>query len=115
MQYFLLLLIHVQVQCDLAITRNACVNVCLLNYLNLFLKFKIVCFGSLCLTFFLMKDVFESLKCCLDHWLYSMLDCIHICVFLFLKNYFYAISIVAGHLSTVRLSTKLFSFFISHS
>ena len=40
-QYFLLLLIHVQVQCDLAITRNICVNVCLLNCLNLFLKYKI--------------------------------------------------------------------------
>ena len=37
----LLLLIHVQVQCDLAITRDACVNVCSLNYLNSFLKYKI--------------------------------------------------------------------------
>ena len=48
----LLLLIHVQVQCDLAITRNTCVNICSLNCLNLFLKYKIgqtclvcVCFG----------------------------------------------------------------------
>ena len=41
MQYSLLLLIHVQVQCDLAITRNICVNVCSLNYLNLLLKYKI--------------------------------------------------------------------------
>ena len=40
-QYSLLLLIHVQVQCDLAITRNICVNVCSLNCLNLFLKYKI--------------------------------------------------------------------------
>ena len=40
-QYFLLLLIHVQVQCDLAITRFTCVNVCSLNCLNLFLKNKI--------------------------------------------------------------------------
>ena len=40
-QYSLLLLIHVQVQCDLAITRNTYVNVCLLNYLDLFLKYKI--------------------------------------------------------------------------
>ena len=38
---FLLLLIHMQVQCDLAITRNTCVNICSLNYLNLFLKYKI--------------------------------------------------------------------------
>ena len=37
----LLLLIHVQVQCDLAITRNTCVNICSLNCLNLFLKYKI--------------------------------------------------------------------------
>ena len=37
----LLLLIHMQVQCDLAITRNTCVNVCSLNCLNLFLKYKI--------------------------------------------------------------------------
>ena len=37
----LLLLIHVQVQCDLAITRDTCVNICLLNYLNLFFKYKI--------------------------------------------------------------------------
>ena len=37
----LLLLIHMQVQCDLVITRNTCVNVYSLNYLNLFLKYKI--------------------------------------------------------------------------
>ena len=37
----LLLLIHMQVQCDLAITRNTCVNVYSLNYLKLFLKYKI--------------------------------------------------------------------------
>ena len=41
MQYSLLLLIHVQVQCDLAITRNTSVNVCSLNCLNLFFKYKI--------------------------------------------------------------------------
>ena len=38
MQNSLLLLIHVQVQCDLAITRNTCVDVCLLNCLNLFFE-----------------------------------------------------------------------------
>ena len=37
----LLLLIHVQVQCDLAITRNTGVNIYSLNYHNLFLKYKI--------------------------------------------------------------------------
>ena len=41
MQNYLLLLIHVQVQYDLDITRNTCVNVCSLNYLDLFLKYKI--------------------------------------------------------------------------
>ena len=40
-QYSFLLLISMQVQCDLAITRNACINVCSLNFLNLFLKYKI--------------------------------------------------------------------------
>ena len=40
-KYYLLHLIHVQVQCDLAITRNTCVNVCSLNCLNLFLNYKI--------------------------------------------------------------------------
>ena len=37
----LLLLIRVQLQCDLAITRNTCVNIYSLNCLNLFLKYKI--------------------------------------------------------------------------
>ena len=37
----LLFLIHVQVQCDLAITRNTYVDICSLNYLDLFLKYKI--------------------------------------------------------------------------
>ena len=40
-QYSLLLLIHMQVQCDLAITRFTCINLCSLNYLDLFLKYKI--------------------------------------------------------------------------
>ena len=104
-QYSLLLLIHVQVKCDLAITRNTCVNICSLNCLNLFLTYKIgqtclvcvcvcvcahahVCFGSKCLTFFLLRDDFESSKCCLDLWLSSMLDCIHVCVFLFFEKLF---------------------------
>ena len=45
MQYSLLLLIHVKVQCDLAITKFTCVNVCSLNCLDLFLKYK---FGLVC-------------------------------------------------------------------
>ena len=44
--------------------------------------------GSMCLTFFMLRDVFESLKCCLDLWLSSMLDCIQICVFLFFEKLF---------------------------
>ena len=95
-QYSLLLLIHVQVRCDLAITRFTCVDVCSLNCLNLFLKYKIgytclvcvrVCvfLGSMCLKL-LLKDDFERLIWCLDHWLNCMLDCIHVCVFLFSKN-----------------------------
>ena len=41
MQYSLLLLIHVQVQRDLAITRFTCVNICSLNCLDLFFKYKL--------------------------------------------------------------------------
>ena len=37
----LLLLIHVQVKCDLAIIGDTCVNIFSLNYLNLFMKYKI--------------------------------------------------------------------------
>ena len=40
-QNSLLLLIHVQVQCDLAITRFTCVNVYSLNCLDFFFKYKI--------------------------------------------------------------------------
>ena len=47
-----------------------------------------VCFGFKWLSFFLLRDVFESLKCCVDIWLSSILDCINVCVFLFLKNCF---------------------------
>ena len=65
------------------------------------------CFlGSLCLKL-LFKDDFESLKCWLDHWLSCMLDCIHICVFPFLKNCFYAISTPPRHLAICQ-ALKLF-------
>ena len=47
-----------------------------------------VCFGSISLTFFLLRDYFKSLKCCLDLWLSSMFDCIHVCVFLFFEKLF---------------------------
>ena len=64
---------------------------------------------------FLLRDVFESLKCCLDPWLCCMLDCIYICGFSFLKNYFKATSIDPRHLSTLGLFVELFSFFLSQS
>ena len=47
-----------------------------------------VCFGSKSLTFFLLRDVFERLKYCLDLWLSSIVDCIHICIFLFFEKLF---------------------------
>ena len=37
--------------------------------------------------YFLLRDDFESLKCCLDPWLCGMFDCIHVCVFVFLINF----------------------------
>ena len=79
----------------LAITMNTCVNVCSLNCLELFFKNKIgqtclvcVCFGSKCPSFLLLRDVFKSLKCCLDLCLRSMFDYIHICVFLSFEKLF---------------------------
>ena len=123
-QNSLLLLIHVQVQYDLAITRNTCVNVYSLNYLDLFLKYKIgqtcfvcvcvcvcVCFGSKCLTLFLLRDDFESLTCCLVLWLGSMLDCIQVSVFLFFEKLFLPISTTSRQLSTNCYLSRLFNCF----
>ena len=62
--------------------------------------------GSMCLKL-LLRDDFESLKCCLDLWLSCMLDCIHIYVFPFLKNYFYTILTPPWHLA-VCWALKLF-------
>ena len=58
---------------------------------------------------FLLRDVFERSKYCLDDWLSCMFDCIHVYVFLFLKNCFKVISIALLHLSIPSLSIKLFS------
>ena len=33
------------------------------------------------LCIFLLRDVFESFKCCLELWLSRLLDCIHFCIF----------------------------------
>ena len=46
-----------------------------------------VFFGSMYLKL-MLKDDFERLIWCLDHWLSSILNCIHVCVFLFSKNCF---------------------------
>ena len=95
----LLLLIHVQVPCDLAITRNTCVNICSLNYLNLFLKYKI---GFTCLVFvhgcvldlwmlcLYAEWCFESLICWLDLCLSSLLvTFISMCFSLLEKLFFF--------------------------
>ena len=62
------------------------------------------------LDIFLLRDDFESLKCCLDLWLSSMLDCINIYVFLFFEKlyyyFFFNISTASQYLSTARLSIE---------
>ena len=93
----LLLLIHVQVQCDLIITRNTCVNIYSLNCLNLFLKYKIwldlfsvcvcVCFGSWMLCIY-VERYFESLICWLVLCLSSLLVAFISLCFSSLKNSF---------------------------
>ena len=61
-----------------------------------------------------MRDVFESLKCSLDHWLSCIFDCIHVCVFLLSKNYFEKL---ARHLldtsSIASYLSSFLSFFLS--
>ena len=71
-----------------------------------------VYFGSKCLIFFLLRDVFESLICCLDLWLSSFLDCIYACVFIFFEKLFLS---NLDSSSTPRLSIELFSCFLSQS
>ena len=70
-----------------------------------------VCLGSMCLKL-LWRDDFESLNCWLDPWLSCVLDCIHVCVFLFSKNCFWKL---ARHLLDIWLSVELPSFFLSQS
>ena len=60
------------------------------------------------LDIFLLRDVFKSLKCCLDLWLSRMLNCIHFCVFLFFEKLFLHFSTASRHLFTTRLSIKIF-------
>ena len=74
-----------------------------------------VCFEIKMLNFFLLRNIFESLKCCLDPWLSCMFDGIHIYVFLSLKNCFKATLIDPWHLSIRGLSFELFSCFLLQS
>ena len=62
---------------------------------------------SLCLEL-LLRDDFESLICWLDHWLSCMLDCIHVCVLLLLKNCFEKL---ARHLLDTLLFVELLKHF----
>ena len=70
---------------------------------------------SMCLKI-LVEDVFESITCCLDHWLSCMLDCILVYVFLLSKNCFEKL---AWHLldtfSIASYLSSFLSFFLSQS
>ena len=60
----------------------------------------------------LLWDDFERLIWCLDHWLSCILDCIHVCVFLFSKNCFYKVNLTPPrHLAICRA----LKFFLSQS
>ena len=72
------------------------------NWLDLFSV--CVCIGDPCAQNFKLRDNFERLLCWLDHWLSCMLDCIHVCVFLLLKNCFEKL---AWHLLDTLLSVEL--------
>ena len=61
--------------------------------------------GSMCLKL-LLRDDFERLIWCLDHWLSCMLDCIHVYVFLFSKKLILKASSTSGYL----LSFQAFSY-----
>ena len=64
------------------------------------------------LCIFLLRDVFERLKCCLDLWLSSLLDYIHFNVFfLSLKNYFFQARQLLNRSSTDSYLLSLLNFF----
>ena len=79
------------------------------NWLDLFNVY--VCFGSKCFAFFLLRDVFKSLKCCLDLWLSGLLDCIHICVFLHFEKLFLSSSTASWQISIDSYLSKPLDFF----
>ena len=56
----------------------------------------------MCLIFFLLRDDFESLKCCLDPWLSCMFDCIHVCIFLFFEKLFLSSSTTSRQIAIYR-------------
>ena len=110
----LLLLIYVQVQCDLAITRNTCVNVCLLNCLNLFLKYKIgwtfcVCVCGLDLNAWHFSCWEMILRAWNVVWIFGWVACLiaFISVFSLLWKTVFKQS---QYLLTARLSIKPFEF-----
>ena len=116
----LLLLIHVQVQCDLAITGDTCVNICSLNYLNLFLKYKIgqTCLVCVCVCLDLwmlcinVERCFESLICCLDLWLSSLLIAfIFMCFSSLEKTFFSSSSLASRQILNKFLSIQPFFLF----
>ena len=108
----LLLLIHIQVQCDLAITRDTCVNIYLLNCLNLFFKYKICQSFLVCLwiqeCFASRVEVwFKCLTCFLDACLSSHLVAFSSYVFFPLEKYIFYI---LNSFSTDTSSIKIFGF-----
>ena len=80
----------IQVQYDLAITRNTCGSICSLNCLNLFLKIKLVrlvqcvltqeCFTSR------VDDVFKCLTCFLVACFGVYFNCIHLVLVFLLEK-----------------------------
>ena len=75
-----------------------------------------MCFWDPCALKLLLRDDFESLICWLDHWLSCMLDCIHVYVFLLLKNYFEKLARHLPDTSSIASNLSSFlSFFLSQS
>ena len=67
---------------------------------------------SMCLKLLLRVD-FERLIWCLDHWLSCILDCIHVCVFLFSKNCFYKVNLTPPRHLAICRALKFFLITIS--
>ena len=92
----------VQVQCDLAITRDTCGSIHFLNFLNMFwnkiwLDFFSVFFISECFAS-RVEVMFLCLICSLIAYFRVYLVCFHLVLLLLLENHFSSISIAAQHL-----------------